>query len=61
MAGDEELSQVSEAPSEVSQESETVELPETLLRILNPGNNYALITDPTKTAVELENQAMSVF
>ena len=59
---DEELSQASEVPSEASQaSSEHVELPETLLRILNADNNYALIADPTKNAVEIENESMSLF
>lgn len=44
------------APDAVSQSSEEFEIPDSILRVLKPGNNYELLKDPTNTSVEAQNQ-----
>lgn len=50
----------SDAPSEVSDDKKQP-LPESLLRVLAPLDNYAPLIDYTKSAVERENAGTSIF
>ena len=57
---EESESQESDAPSEESDDKKQP-LPESLLRVLAPIDNYAPLIDYTKSAVERENAGTSIF